>query len=150
MALQIATITGAIASIAIPGVTIYALEDVPTALTARDTPCLFPEPVGFVSNLSARHASFDSGPAAPKTVEYDLTYTFCFAPVGTGRLPLEQYGAMVERAFAALDAILASDALTGAVDFQPKSLLYFGLVSDPAGGKFHGCQFVFRVREFVN
>ena len=150
MALNIATITDSVAALPISGVNVLSLEQVPTSLTARDVPCLYPEPVGFVSNLSARHVSFDSGAAAPKTVEYDLTYTFCFAPVGSGRLPLEQYGAMVEGAFRVLDAIIANDALSGAMDFQPKSALYFGLVSDPAGAKFHGCQLVFHVREFVN
>jgi hypothetical protein len=151
MALKLETITASISALVIPGVRILDLDKIPVALTARDTPCLFPEPVGFVSNFTARHDSFDSGPLAPKTVEYDITYTFCFAPLGADRaFSLKAYADMVEQAFAIWDAILANDAITGAVDFQPKNNLYFGLVADPSGNKYHGCQFVFHVKEFVN
>jgi len=150
MTLQIAAITNSIAALVVPGVQMLRPEEIKTAITDRDTPCLYPEPVGFVSNFLVRHATFDSGASAPKTAEYDLTYTFCYAPVGSSRSLLDIYNRMVIAAFALLDAIIASDALTGAVDFQPKNVLYFGLVSDPSGGRHHGCQMVFHVKEFVN
>lgn len=150
MSLQLATITASIAALDVAGVNIRGIDAIPESLTTRGTPALFPEPNGFVTNFIARHASFDSGADAPKTVEYDLTYTFCFAPVGTARSILDIYGEMLRAAFAVWDAILAHDAIAGAIDFQPKNNLYFGLVVDPAGGKHHGCQFIFHVKEFVN
>lgn len=151
MTLQLATIATSIAALEIAGVNVYGLDAIPTELTTRNTPALYPEPVNFVSNFSAEHASFDSGTDAPKTVRYNLTYTFAFAPVGSGRAnPLELYAGMAEMAFAIWDAVLANDAINGAVDLQPQNTLYFGLVNDPAGNRHHGCQIVLRVTEFVN
>ena len=150
MALAIATIADSIAAVSVSGVTIKDLNEIPEAVTLRDCPVLFPRPDGFVTDLAVKRDSFGTGAVAKMTVTYILTYTFCHAPIGSGRGLFDVYDNMIANAFAIIDAIITNDTVTGLVDLQVDDALNFGPVEDPSGNVFHGCEIQLYVMEFVN
>ena len=85
-------------------------------------------------------------------VTYTLTYRLYHSKVGTGRSGLfDTFSGMVGKVGLFLDAIIANDTISGAVDIIPNSINNFGPVADPAGKSvFHGCDIGIQVTEFVN
>ena len=147
MALALITLCDSISDLNVSGVTILDLDQIP--LGDLRGPMMFPEPLGFVKNFSMVRDSFGGGTTAKMTVEYDLTYTFLHSRVGTTRA-LETYPAMVDKAYEILDAILAIETITGAIDLTPADVVEFGPVPDPSGNMYHGCRIILHVKEFVN
>ncbi len=147
MALQITTLMDSIAALDVVGVTILPE---PPAEATRMTPVLFPEPLGFITDFTMVRDSFGGGSTAKMTVEYVLHYTFCYAPIGSGRTGLDIYVDMVDKVADILDEILAIDVITGSIDVVPDPLTEFGPVLDPAGNQYLGCRMALRCQEFVN
>jgi len=150
MTLAIQTITRAIADLSIKGVIIRDTHEIPEAVDVRMCPILYPEPVNFISGFSVERDSFGAAAQAKKTVTYTLTYTYLHAPIGTGRGLFDVYDGLVKNVFAILDALILADALTGTIELIPLTPVNVGPVGDPAGNRFHGCQFELSVTEFVN
>ncbi len=147
MAIALTTITNAIAGLSISGVTVLDVDQIYGDMSRAGLPVLYPEPVDFVSNFRVSRDSQGGGSTALITIEYDLTYTFLHSPIGAERV-LEGYTQMVDKAMEVLDAVLAIDTLTGAVDILPTGIAQIGPVPDPAGNMYHGCRFIFHVVEF--
>ena len=150
MALAIATITKNIAAIDVDGIEIKDIDALKDEYTVRDCPVLIPEPIDFVTGLEIERNSYGSAAQSKKTARYTLNYTFLYMPVGASRYGLDRYGDMVERAFAIVDAMVATDDLTGSVEFTPQDTVSFGVVLDPAGNSFQGCRILLRITEFIN
>lgn len=150
MALAVMTIATSIAGLSVSGVTIKDLTGLPTAVDNRECPVLYPKPNGFVSGLSVVRESFGAAVTAHKTVEYTLTYAFLYRRVEAGRGLFDTFDDMVDKAFEVLDAIIANDVVSGAIDITPIGIVNVGPVADPAGELFHGCELQLRVMEFVN
>ena len=147
MALQIVTVTDSIAALTVAGLRILDME-IPADAT-RQTPCLFPEPLNFMTDFVMVRDSFGGGSSALMTVTYQLHYTFLFAPIGAGRTGLDMYSPMTAMVAAVFDAVMAIDTLTGAIDIQPLAATEFGPVPDPAGNQYLGCRLAFSITEFV-
>jgi len=147
MALALLTITNSIAAISVTNVTILDADQIPLEPDSRAS-YLFPKPNGFLTGFSLTRNS-QGQRTALMTVEYDLHYTFCGFRIGKGRM-LEIYAEMVTRVMAIIDAALALDGLTGAVEFDPQDIPDFGVINDPAGNAWHGCEITFHIMEFVN
>lgn len=150
MTLAIATVVSSIAALSVTGVTIKDEDNIPEQVFDRDCPIFYPEPVDFVTGFEVERNSYGSAAQSKKTARYTLNYTFAYIPVGSGRLGLEQYGDMIDKAFAIIDKLIASDDLTGSVEFTPQDTVSFGVVLDPAGNAFQGCRILLRVTEFIN
>lgn len=149
MALAISTITNSIAALSISGVTIKDKDELREGWDAYDCPLLVPLPNGFVSGVSVQSVSMGSGSGHQMNVSYTLSYRYFHAPVGSGDL-VKTWSDMVDKVFAILDVILANDALSGLIDLNASAVSEFGVVRDGADNLFHGCDFAFRVMEFVN
>lgn len=150
MSLQTSAIIGGIADLSVTGVTICGLDDIPEAIAPGDLPVLFPEPLNTISNLVVTRDTMGAS-LAKWTVTYDLNFTFCHHPIGAGYGLFAEYGAMVDKATAILDALIEADLnADGAVELTVDNVLNFGPVLDPAGNQYHGCQFVLHVTEFIN
>ena len=150
MALAFTTITNSIAALDVLGVTIKDIDEIPEAVRGRDCPILYPEPLGFISNFVYTRDSQGGGSTALANVTYNLTYTFCYTPVGSGRGLLDVSDDIVAKVGLILDAFIIADAATGVVDLTPQDAINLGPVVDPAGYTFLGCQFVLNIMEFVN
>jgi len=146
MGLAIQTIVDSIKGLSVTGVTIKEFTDLNVQVDPRSCPVLFPDPADFITGWSINRDTF----SGLKTATYTLRYTFCYKPIGSGRMGFGEYDAMVAKAAAILDKIIANDTINGCVDIQPEAVPYFGLVNDPVGESFFGCQILLRVTEFIN
>ena len=117
-----------------------------------DIPVIIPKPDGYLSNFRYARKSFGPGTVAAIDITYTLTYRLLHSAVGEGMSGVfSTYAAMVAIVSVFLDAIIANDTITGAVDVQPANVIEFGLVYDPAGKTaFHGCDIPIDITEFVN
>ncbi len=152
MALQIATVADSISKITVTGATMKDIDQIPEAQNVMDIPIIIPKPDGYLSNFKPQRDSFGAGGDAKMTVTYTLTYRLLHSAIGEGMSGIfSTYAAMVAIVSVFLDAIIANDTVTGAVDIQAASITEFGLVYDPAGKTaFHGCDISIDVMEFVN
>lgn len=150
MSLAAVTVADSISKLSVSGVTIKDVDQIPNEVTQYDLPVMFPEPLNFVTDFEVIRDSFGIDSIAKKTARYTLNYTFCHSLVGSGRLLSDVYDDMVTKALLILDAIVANSTVTGAIDIEPLDVASFGVVLDPAGNSFHGCQISVRVMEFIN
>lgn len=152
MALQFGTVAASIAALEIDGVDILDIIEIPTEAKKRDTPYIAPKPDGFISGFSVDRESFGPGTVAAFNVTYILTYRLYHSKIGIGRSFLfDTYSGMVAKVGLFLDAIIANDTISGAIDISPSNITSFGPVADPVGkGVFFGCDIGIEVMEFVN
>ncbi len=149
MTLAIVTVCDSISKLSVMGVTIKDVDEIPSDCSML-LPVLFPEPVNLMTDFTMTRDSFGGGSVAKMTVGYNLHYTFCLAPVGSGFTGLEYFDETLTKVAAILDAVLAIDTFAGAIDITPQEATEFGPVPDPAGKQYIGCRLTFHVEEFVN
>lgn len=149
MAMEITTIADSISALSVSGVKICDLDEIPDAVDFRQ-PTIFPLAYNFVTDLALTRDSYGGGSTAKMTIEYNLNYRLCFAPVEEGRGLFGVYKNMVTAAYRFLDAVIAIDTLEGLEDIYPADTVAFGYVQDMAGNPFHGCDFVIHILEFIN
>lgn len=150
MALAITTVTNSIAALSVAGVRICDLDEIPTTADLDRTPTLYPEPVGFVQSLVVERDSTCVAALAKKHATYVLRYTFAYQRAGQARDLATQYAGVADKAADVLDAIIANDALTGAIDVTPAIVGGFGVVFAPDGSAYIGCIINLTVMEFIN
>jgi hypothetical protein len=149
METQIKTILQSIASLTIGGLTIKDIDEIPVDCT-RLAPIMYPEPMpGTIRNFTPTRQSFGGGGAHLLDIDYDIYYTFLFAPAGSGRSGLEYYGEAVEMWADIVETLLENDDITGAVDMDIADTPNFGPIPDPAGNMFIGCNIVLHIKEFA-
>lgn len=150
MALQLATITNAIAALTVPGVGIRDIDEIPVGLTVRDTPVLLPDPNGLLTNFAVKIDSFGMSAERRYTVTYDLNYLLVGSMVGIDRATvLGWYASLYDHALDVIDVVLASD-VTGAADLVVKTVSKpLGLV-DASNNRVNGILITFAVKELVN
>lgn len=154
MAMLISTILESISDLEVPGLEIRDIDRIPNDCT-RLTPIMFPEPLpGLITNFTVEYNSFGGGGSSKMTVEYDLTFTLLYSPIGAGRTGLDYYVGLVEMWGKVMDKLLESDNVVGnhsaAVDMRPQDVTDFGPIADPAGNMYIGCRFILHLTEFVN
>lgn len=150
MTIALKTVTDSISKLAVAGLVIKDMDEVPAEVGTRQ-PMLIPG-YPFVTEVELVRDSTGGGSCAKMTLTYTLNYLFCYKPAGAGRNnTLEYYSPMAEMATAILDAIIAIDTIDGAIDVVPLPLTAIGVViSDPAGAEYIGANIGIRVTEFVN
>lgn len=148
MALQLVTLCRSISELSVTSVTIMDLDVIPPNAQDIRLQVMYPEPDGFVSDFEMVRNSYGSS-NAKMTVTYNLNYTYLHAPIGTGRTGLDAYTDMITYAMRIIDAILAIDTITGAIDITP-TITQCGAVVDPSGNTYLGCRLALTCTEFVN
>ena len=148
MTLAIATVMDSISKLSVSGLVIKDMDEIP-ATADEGVHTIFPEPLNLVTNFDAQKASFGEGAGGSWNVEYDLNYTFCYAPIGSGR-GLELFSPTIVMAFAFLSAIMECNPQAGAVLLRPGDLTNVGPIPDPSGKQFYGCSISVHVLEFVH
>ena len=148
MALEIAVIADSISALAVDGVKICDMDEIPVAVDIRQ-PTIFPMTEGFASNIVQTRMSY-GGASEKMNVEYDLTYRLCYAPLGTERGLFAGYAAMVAAAYRFMYAVMKVGVMVGLEDITLAALPVFGTVVDAAGNLFHGCDISLHCLEFVD
>jgi len=147
MTLSIITIAGSISALAVTGVDIKDIDEIPDSVDTNDCPMVFPNPDGFVSNFEVERMAMSAGTSNVWDIYYTLTYRFLHSEIGMGLGLFDVYEDMVDKVMDFVDKMLVSDSVTGAVDLTVDDITTFGPVSDPSGKMFHGCDIAFRILE---
>jgi hypothetical protein len=151
MALQTTAIATSIAGYSVSGVTIRDLDDFQDEIKKRsgDLPVLMPAP-NFFTAPKIEYMAMGTGDVAPINVTYTLNYRFFYEEVGAERELANIFQGFIGKVTAIIDAIIANDSTSNAIHLQVVSISPFGVVVDPSGNEFFGCDFGFGVLEFVN
>lgn len=151
MAIALSTVTDSISQLDVAGVKILDIDEINAEIQERDCPVLLPEVANFMGDVVVERDSSGDPSIALKRITYTLNYVFLYTRAGATRLAeLEKYGDMCEKVGLILDAIIANDDITGAVDMWPVAVTEFGPVPDPAGNNFLGCRIQVQILEFIN
>lgn len=142
------TVTNSVAALSVSGVTIKDIDEIPEDV-AMLTPILFPQPAGFITDISPEFVSLGSNGAARMNLEYTLNYVYLHAPVGSGINALAPYTGMITKLAAIFVAIMSNDAITGAVDVRLGSLPNLGVVTAPNDEDYWGALITLRILEHV-
>lgn len=142
------TVTNSIAALSVSGVTIKDVDEIPEDV-AMLTPILFPQPSGFITDVSPEFQSFGSNGTAKMDLGYTLNYVYLHAPVGSGVNAFAPYAGMITKLAAIFVAIMSNDAITGAVDVRLNSLPNLGVVTTPNDEDYWGALISLRVLEHV-
>lgn len=154
MVLNLLNVAEAIAALDVTGLEIRDINEIPAEVGLRSPAVLVPLPA-YITDFTMERDSYGGGSTAKMTVGYTLNYRLLYAPIGTDRvLTLAIFMDLTEMIGLILDAVLAIDVLDSdfseVVDIVPLSVINMGIVNDPADRAFYGCDFAFRVSEFVN
>jgi len=151
MGLQIVAVCNSIAALTVVGVTFKDIDEIPEDANAMDVPMIIPKPDGFITGFGYGRKSLGPGTTAAIDITYILTYRLLHSEGGEGMSGIfSTYSDMVVKAAAFLDAVIANDTITGAINIEPVSIPIFEPVTDPLGRWFHGCDIGIEVTEFVN
>ena len=119
------------------------------AVTSRDTPVLMPFAPQFISDVRFEPRSMGEGLTRKSDFRYMMNWRFYYQRVGTDRKQSDAYEGLVDKTMNIVEAIIANDALSTAVDITLDNIGVFGVVDDAAGNKSHGCDLRFNVLEFM-
>jgi hypothetical protein len=141
-----ATIADSISKLAIPGVTVKDIDEIPQSARLL-CPLLIPQPDNFVTEFEASFESFGSNGDAAINLRYSLNYMYLHSEAGAGVAPFDMYGGLVHNLSAILVAILSNDAVSGLVDMKPR-IGQIGIITDPSGVEYWGIQFSLPILEY--
>ena len=142
------TVVTSIAGLTVSGVAMKGTDGIPPS-GSMVCPIFFPQPNGFVSDLSVVRTTFGINGAGRLDVTYALNYVYLHAPVGGSLGTFELYAGMVTNLAAILNAIMSNDTISGAADIKPGGIADMGVVADPAGKEYWGTLLVINVLEYV-
>jgi len=142
------TVFDSISKLRVVGVTIKDLDQIPQAVDKR-RPTMYPIPEMAASDFDVIRQSQGGAGTALMDVRYNINYRFCCFTVGSGRSIADVYDGFFSRLVLIMNAILAADAVTGLVDIEEWHWT-FGIVEDPSGNEFYGCDLTMKVLEFQN
>jgi len=108
---------------------------------------MFPNPDGFISDMSLEQMSMGTGGSQKQNINYTMSWVFISTPVGAGRSLGANYDVLLADTMKIMNSFATNDKLSGAIDIQP-SISDFGLITDPVGNSFYGAIFNLRVLEF--
>lgn len=151
MSLSATTITAAIADLVISGVTVLDVSEIPSTVTVRDCPVLFPMPgnwLGSGSGTPDEETSFGTPSSRYWKSHRVFTYVFIYAPVGTGRAISEQYTSASAFMDSIPTAVVQLDV--SGVDLENITHKPLGVIEDATGAKFIGTNFDFAFTERIN
>lgn len=143
---QFTTVATSIASIAITGVSVKDIGDIPEHMDLQG-PVLMPDPSRFLSDLQFERVSFGPAGSAKADLRYRLHYVLLYQPVASGISELDAYAALISLLATVLDAISNTDAISGAEDVTIGNVSGVGVVQDPSLNQYWGALIELNVLE---
>ncbi len=148
--LQLESVASAIAALNITDVMIQDIDAIPPQADTVRGAVLFPDPGGFVTDLTVTRDAWWSGATSILTIEYNLNYIFFYVPTSSGRGALSNYAGMVSTWVDIVNVIMGSDAIHDRCTLSLVGVPIFGPMTDPSGKPFNGCSLTFHVSEQIN
>ena len=147
MTLRIATVADSISKLSVSGLTICDIDQIKTVEDKRRS-AMIPN-VDYISDVAVQVDSFGAD-IGKMTVFYTLNYRLLYKPIGTERtMSIVHFSGLVAMVGLIWDAFLAIGAISGCEDLSIANIGNLGLVEDPSGNGWWGCDLGFRVMEFV-
>lgn len=146
--LQILTVADSISKLAVTGLTIKDIDEIPIALEGRDCPVMF---LDLNNPFTFNEITFESfgGSIAKKNANYTLNYLLVYGLAGSGSTKvLENFAGMIGLAADVVERVVDLDTLTGAVEWSAS--IGDTAVLDWNGKSFNSVQIRISITEFVN
>ena len=104
----------------------------------------------FFTAPNIEYDSQGTGSEAAITASYILRYRFLYEEVGAERTLSNIFQGFIGKLTEIVDVFIDNDATADGIHLQVVEISGFGVVTDPVGNEFHGCEFGISVMEFVN
>lgn len=138
-----------VAGLTFTGVTAKDLSGVPDAVNPQDCPLLVPASKYATDVAFTRLTWRDAAGGRSVELTYRVHYWLYYAPVLEGISYTANLAGALDAWRTVLNAVISNETPTGAAyDIRPAGDVNFGVVADPAGTRFWGCEVVFDVQEF--
>jgi len=147
---NIATVTNSFAAVSVSGVTMLDVDESPQTWIAYRSPTFYPNLEMIVSDFEFGRMSQGGGGTSLMDVRYTLNYRFVYGPVGSERTAGYLASNTLADVALIINAMLASDNVTGLVDIEGIAIGAMGVLEDPSGALCYGCDMSFRILEFQN
>jgi len=151
VALNGSAISTAIAALSISGVTVKDISGIPESIYARDCPILFPMPGNWYGGgnvVQEENSTFGAAGTRYWNTNHTMNYVYLHSPVGTGRGNADNYAGAVSNIEDVVEAVTALNV--SGVDVKEISHTPIGVLQDPAGNKFTGCEVTITLRQRIN
>lgn len=148
VALSFVTVADSIADLEISGVTIKSLANIPQG-GQMILPILFPQPNGFITDISPESQSFGTGATAAINFSYTLHYVYLLSEAGGGLSQFDSYETLARNLETIWETIITNDIVTGLVDIRLNSVEGMGRIEGTDGNQYWGALFSLRCLEFA-
>ena len=151
MALNSAGISAGIAALSVSGVTIKDVTAIPENVFDRDCPIFFPMPGNWLDGGDAagdEETTFGTPSTRLWHFHRTLRYVFLHSAVGTGRGNKDNYADAVSKLESITSTITTLDV--SGVDVEKITHTPLGILNNPAGKKFLGCEVMITLQERIN
>lgn len=139
----------ALAGLSISGVQIKDIDKIPVQGLEMICPVLFPDPAGWVDNISVERESFGISGAGKYDLVYTLHYIYLHSPAGGNISDLDNYNAMIVKLGLICTELGNNDTLGSVNDVTLESVSALGYIEAPDGIVFNGCRIALRVLQFT-
>lgn len=153
MAGSLLDITSWIAGLAMPGVSIRNLDEIPMSVAASECPLLVPDPSeSFMTDLQFTRETFRGVQSGLRTytLKYRLHYVLFYRPIGASTRVYDYYAELADVAMQVLTAFAQNEYPARSIDVRPAAMPDLAVVMDGTGTGFHGAKFALDVLEIVN
>ena len=145
---NLATVANSIAAISISGITSKSIDAIPDSARLL-CPLLIPNPTRWISDISTTRATTGGAGSALMDMSYTLNYIYLHCEAQSGMSNFSAYAGCINNFVNILEAILANDNISGAVDMVVNGVERVDNITDPAGNEFLGVMFSLRITEQV-
>lgn len=143
---NIERVATAISGLSITGIKIYDLDEIPVN-AMMVTPCLFPDPAGFVSGINPQIETYGTAGNEKITLNYSLNYVYAHSPLGQN-IQMNIWKPFIENTADILKVFLENDTVDGCQDLRVSETSSFGVVVDAAGNSYTGCVFTLNIQQY--
>jgi hypothetical protein len=140
---DVSTVTHAVASLSISGVTVKDIHDL-TASIGLAYAILMPRPDDFITDVSIEPAELSK---QNLDVRYTLHYQYFHCAVGNNLFG--DYSPMMTNIAAIVKAFCNDATLTGSIDGGMPTIDGVTLLMDASGNKYHGAEFSLPILQFL-
>lgn len=147
---QFSRVTAGIADIDLSarGINSFASDDIPVNAIAS-CPAFVPKAQGFIANLLPARQSYGVSGAEAMDLEYDMTWQYLHAPVGTV-LTFVSFQDMLDNISYIVQQILDNDMPDGSIDMKLNGIPVVGVIPDAANNQYFGAEFSLHILEYAN
>jgi hypothetical protein len=137
---------------ALLGTTDFTVKDtdkIPAQGVELICPILFPDPGGWLSDVSEVRETMGVGGTGQFDLNYTLNYIYLHSPAGGNISDFDNYNAMIANIGRICTVVANNDTMGGVDDVTIQSVSTPGFIEAPDGVVFHGCRIALKVLEFV-